>query len=100
MWQVAGWLCALVAISCKPVPDIAVIQAAYEREASAGSTLHDKGLQVLQSKCHDASDSTGQFLCEVTFVSKGDPEERLYFDIVAVARAGDSWELKSGLCRR
>jgi len=100
MWQVAGWLCALVAISCKPVPDIAVIQTAYEREASAGSTLHDKGLQVLQSKCHDAGSSTGQFLCEVTFVSKGDPEERLYFDIVAVARAGDGWELRSGLCKR
>jgi hypothetical protein len=102
MWQVARWLCALVAISCKPVPDIAVIQTAYEREASAGSTLHDKGLQVLQSKCHDADGSTGNsgFLCEVTFVSKGDPEERLYFDIVAVARAGDGWELKSGLCKR
>ena len=53
MWQVAGWLCAVVAMSCEPVPDIAVIQSAYEREASAGSTLHDKGLQVLQAKCHD-----------------------------------------------
>ena len=102
MWQVAGWLCALVAMSCKPVPDIAVIQSAYEREASAGSTLHDKGLQVLQAKCHDGSTGTnaGGFLCEVTFVSKGDPEERLYFDIVAVARAGDGWELRSGLCKR
>jgi hypothetical protein len=102
MWQVAGWLCALVAISCKPVPDIAVIQTAYEREAAAGSALHDKGLQVLQSKCHDAGSSTGTggFLCEVTFISKGDPEQRLYFDIVAVARAGAGWELKSGLCKR
>jgi hypothetical protein len=98
MWQVAGWLCAMVAISCEPMPDIAVIQSAYEREASAGSTLHDKGLQVLQAKCHD-TDGTG-FLCEVTFTSKGDPSEHLYFDIVAVARAGDGWELKSGLCKR
>ena len=104
MWQVAGWLCALVAMSCKPVPDIAVIQSAYEREASAGSALHDKGLQVLQAKCHDAGNdsgaSTGGFLCEVTFISKADPEQRLYFDIVAVARADDGWRLKSGLCRR
>ena len=98
MWQVAGWLCAMVAMSCEPVPDIAVIQSAYEREASAGSTLHDKGLQVLQAKCHDTG-SMG-FLCEVTFTSKGDPSEHLYFDIVAVARAGDGWELKSGLCKR
>ena len=97
MWQVAGWLCAVVAMSCVTVPDIAVIQSAYEREASAGSTLHDKGLQVLQAKCHDTGNA---FLCEVTFTSKGDPSEHLYFDIVAVARAGDGWELKSGLCKR
>ena len=103
MWQVAGWLCALVAVSCcKPAPDIAVIQSAYEREASSGSALHDKGLQVLQARCHDAgtNSSTSGFLCEVTFLSKADPEQRLYFDIVAVARANDRWELKSGLCKR
>jgi len=96
MWR--GWICALVAMSCNAVPDIAVIQSAYEREASAGSTLHDKGLHVLQAKCHD--NGTDGFLCEVTFISKSDPTERLYFDIVAVARAGQGWELKSGLCKR
>jgi hypothetical protein len=96
MWQ--GWICVLVAMSCNAAPDIAAIQTAYEREASAGSTLHDKGLQVLHAKCHD--NSTDGFFCEVTFISKGDPAERLYFDIVAVARAGDGWELKSGLCKR
>jgi hypothetical protein len=98
--DVAGseWLCALVAVSCYSAPHIAAIQTAYEREASAGSALHDKGLQVLPTKCHD--DSADKFLCEVTFVSKSDPTERLYFDIVAVARAGEGWELKSGLCKR
>jgi hypothetical protein len=96
MWQGVNWLCALVAMSCNSVPDIATIQSAYEREASAGSPLHDNGLQVLQAKCHD--DGTDKFLCEVTFISKGDPE-RPYFDIVAVARAGEGWELKSGLCK-
>jgi hypothetical protein len=93
MWQGVNWLCALVAMSCNLVPDIATIQSAYEREASAGSTLHDNGLRVLQAKCHD--DGTDKFLCEVTFISKGDPE-RPYFDIVAV---GEGWELKSGLCK-
>jgi hypothetical protein len=96
MWQGVNWLCALVAMSCNSVPDIATIQSAYEREASAGSPLHDNGLQVLQAKCHD--DGTDKFPCEVTFISKGDPE-RPYFDIVAVARAGEGWELKSGLCK-
>lgn len=98
MWQVVGWICGLVALSCRPAPDIAAIQSVYEREASSGSALHDKGLQILQAKCHDAS--ADKFLCEVTFISKADPAERLYFDIVAVARADDGWELKSGLCKR
>jgi hypothetical protein len=98
MWQAVGWICALVAMSCGALPDSSVIQSAYEREASAGSALHDKGLQVLQSKCH--ADGADGFLCEVTFISKGDPTERLYFDIVAVVRAGDGWALKSGLCKR
>jgi len=98
MWRAVGWICALVALSCKPAPDIGTIQSAYDHEASSGSALHDKGLQVLQAKCHDAS--ADKFLCEVIFTSKDDPAGRLYFDIVAVARAGEGWELKSGLCKR
>jgi hypothetical protein len=97
MWQGVKWLCALVAMSCNSVPDIAAIQNAYEREASAGSAFHDNGLQVLQAKCHD--DGTDKFLCEVTFISKGDAE-RPYFDVAAVARAGAGWEIISGLCKR
>jgi hypothetical protein len=77
---------------------MAAIQTAYEREASSGSTLHDKELKVLRAKCHD--DSTDRFLCEVMFISNSDPTERLYFDIVAVVRTGDGFELKSGLCKR
>lgn len=98
MWRAVGWICALVALSCKPAPDIDTIQSAYDHEALSGSTLHDKGLKVLQAKCHDAN--ADKFLCEVTFTSKDDPAGRLYFDIVAVAREGDGWELKSGLCKR
>jgi len=77
---------------------ISIVQTAYEREASAGITLHDKGLKVLKTKCHDGAGE--RFLCEVMFVSNCDPTERLYFDIVAVARTRGGWELKSGLCKR
>jgi hypothetical protein len=96
MSQGVTWLCALVAMSCNSAPDIAALQTAYERETTAGSPLHDIGLQVLQAKCQ--GDGTDKFLCEVTFISKGDPE-RPYFDVVTVARAGEGWELKSGLCK-
>jgi len=98
MWQAVLWACSLVGWSCDRLPDMAVIQTAYERESSSGSKLHDKDLKVLKAKCRDAQD--GPYLCEVMFVSASDPSQRLYFDIVAVARSGDGWELKSGLCKR
>jgi hypothetical protein len=98
MWQAAHWVCALVALSCGgEAPSVAVIQSAYDREAGAGSKLHDTTLQVLQAKCHD--NGTDKYRCEVTFISKSDPTERRFFDIAAVARVADGWELKSGLCK-
>jgi hypothetical protein len=102
MWyaKFGSWLCLHVASACflDATPSVSTIQAVYEREASAGSSLHDLQLRVLDSKCHPGSGQA--FLCEVTFTSVSDPNERLYFDIVAVARSGDGWELKSGLCKR
>lgn len=93
-----GWLCGVLSLSCNATPNLDVIQAAYEREASAGSKLHDKGLQVLEAKCHDKGVPT--FYCEVTFTSKADPQEHLYFDIVTVERSSAGWKLASGLCKR
>jgi hypothetical protein len=31
---------------------------------------------------------------------KDDPRQRLYFDVVAIARTEKGWELRSGLCKR
>jgi hypothetical protein len=101
MWQSLAWACSVLGISCGLLPDVAVIQAAYEREEAAGSTLHSKDLKVLQANCHDHPD--GPFLCEVTFTvasTSQDPNQRLYFDVVAVAHRPDGWVLRSGLCRR
>jgi hypothetical protein len=101
MWT-AGfilWACALVGISCgASTPGVTVIQSAYEREASNGSKLHDRGLRVLEANCE--SGAAGRFLCQVTFLSNDDPNQRLYFDIVAVARTDKGWQLESGLCKR
>jgi hypothetical protein len=93
-----AWVCSAAGLFCAPAPTVSVIQTAYEREAATGNKLHDQGLKVIEAKCHD--NSGGPFLCEVTFVSADDPNQRLYFDIVAVAPAGEGWELKSGLCKR
>jgi hypothetical protein len=93
------WACTLIGLFCDAsTPNMALIQSAYEREASNGSTLHDKGLRVLKATCDDGA--AGRFLCQVTFLSNDDPNQRLYFDIVAVARTEKGWELRSGLCKR
>ena len=94
----AVWVCSLIGLLCGSTPNVAIIQAAYEREASSGSALHDKGLRVLEAKCHESA--AGRALCEVTFISSDDPSERLYFDVVAVVRTANGWELRSGLCKR
>ena len=101
MWSAIVWACSLVGLSCGAFPDTAIIQAAYDREEAAGSTLHSKDLLVLDSKCHEEPGKP--FLCEVTYTSaskQDDPNQRLYFDVVAVARTDQGWELKSGLCKR
>lgn len=101
MWQSLVWACSVLGISRCLLPDVAVIQATYDREEAAGSTLHSKDLKVLEAKCHD--NPGGAFLCEVMFTVATigqDPNQRLYFDVVAVARTPDGWVLKSGLCRR
>lgn len=98
MWQGLAWVCALFATSCNAAPDAAIIQAAYERAEAAGSALHDKELLVVTAKCHDGGASA--FLCEISFISKSDAAQQLYFDIVAVARTENGWVLRSGLCRR
>jgi hypothetical protein len=96
------WACSLISLSCETGPDVSMIQSAYELGASSSNGLHDFGLRVLETKCHpDAGERVGdRFLCEVTFISTGDPTERLYFDIVAVVRDGSKWQLTSGLCKR
>jgi hypothetical protein len=101
MWMASFilWACSLVGMACDvSKPDVGVIQSAYEREESNGSKRHDRGLRVLEASCETAA--AGGFLCQVTFLSKDDPSQRLYFDIVAVARTGTGWELESGLCKR
>jgi len=94
------WICSVAGLSCGAVgmPNVSIIQSAYELEASSGSSLHDRGLKVIEASCDKPVGD--QFLCQVTFLSTDDPNQRLYFDIVAVNRSARGWELKSGLCKR
>jgi len=90
--------CSFVGLFCGSFPTASTIQSAYEREASAANSLHDPGLQVMEASCD--GNTNGQFLCQVMYLSKDDPTQRLYFDVLAVVPAGDGFQLKSGLCKR
>lgn len=102
MWlaDFALWMCPLLGVTCAGVttPNVAVIQSAYEREAANGSALHDKGLQVLEASCDPPKE--GVYLCQITFMSSADPNQRLYYDVIAVAQNNGEWHLESGLCKR
>jgi hypothetical protein len=49
MFGLALWACAMIGMPCDySVPDVAIIQSAYEQEESNGSKLHDRGPRVLR----------------------------------------------------
>lgn len=93
-------MCAVTSLPCSSVTplDRSTIQAAYEREASTGSTSHENGLRVIDADCDNPV--AGKSLCQVTLVSDDDPEQHLYYDVVAVAWIDGGWVLISGLCKR
>jgi hypothetical protein len=94
----ASWVCSRTSYWCEP-PNASIIQQAYERESAADSNLHDRGLRVLDAKCGQSKAS--DYLCEVTFTSSADVDERLYFDVIRIAQIDDGgWRLESGLCKR
>lgn len=97
--EILVWACSLAGLFCNTasVPDVSIVQSAYEQEERRGSPLHDKNLRVLKVECGDRQSNT--FLCQVAFLSNDDPQQRLYFDVIAIARNDRGWELKSGLCK-
>lgn len=95
--------CWLLGLSCPapaPVkPTVAIVQAAYDQEASQGSTKHDKNLEIVSLDCSTMT-GDGDHLCWITFTSKADAARVLFFDVASVANSAGTWRLKSGLCRR
>jgi hypothetical protein len=82
----------------KAEPDASVIQATYNFEIKLGSPAHDKDLKLLTAKCMKGQDTA--HICFVSFLSTADPDERIYNSVTEIARIGDGWSLKSGLCKR
>jgi hypothetical protein len=82
----------------KAEPDAGVIQATYDFEIKSGNPAHDKDLRVIKTKCMKGQDTA--HICFVSFFSTADPDQRIYNSVTEIARIGDGWSLKSGLCKR
>lgn len=80
-------------------PSVAIVQAAYEREAYRNTAKHDKNLLVITAECNTGK-IEGQHLCWITFTSKTDPAQTLYYDVAGLENEGNDWTLTSGMCRR
>jgi hypothetical protein len=57
MWNLAQWVCTTAFVLCGSLvePNVANIQAAYDRETLGGSPAHDKNLRVTDASCTDLS---------------------------------------------
>jgi hypothetical protein len=82
------------------IPNITILQNAYDREADSGTAAHDANLQVVDTLCNRRQQQPGMFLCVVAFTDRRDSSKELYYDIAEVAAEGAKWRLKSGLCKR
>ena len=90
----------LMVNSANALPDLNSIQTAYERELARGTRKHDPGLHVRAAECNPVALAGPEtFVCSIKFTTTKDRDERLYLDIVQVAREQTGWSLKSGLCR-
>lgn len=79
-------------------PDVAIMQASYDEEVSSGSKLHDRNLQIIEVSC---TKYPPNYRCFVTFFSKADPYQHLYYDLAEMAPTPfGGWQLISGLCKR
>ncbi|MFY9656493.1 MAG: hypothetical protein WAK01_07890 [Methylocystis sp.] len=94
---VSAGLATVIAIKERP-PDVAIMQASYDEQESAGSSLHDRNLQIIEVSCMRYAPN---YRCFVTFLSKADPYQHLYYDVAEMApTALGGWQLISGLCKR
>jgi hypothetical protein len=77
-------------------PSMASIQAAYDAARVENADRHAFDLVIQDAKCSEMK--AGGYACQIDFVRKSAPEQRLYFDVVTLDERAGQWTLLSGLC--
>ena len=83
------------AASAQP-PSAASVQAAYDAARVESAERHAFDLVIQDAKCSEMK--AGGYACQIDFVRKSAPEQRLYFDVVTLDERAGQWVLLSGLC--
>jgi hypothetical protein len=92
----AAMIAAPGACARAETPSVASIQAAYDAARVENADRHAFDLVVQDAKCSEMK--AGGYACQIDFVRKSAPEQRLYFDVVTLDERAGQWVLLSGLC--
>jgi hypothetical protein len=101
----ASWKAALAAAALAAAggarataaaPSIESVQAAYDAARVENAERHAFDLVIQDAKCIEMK--AGGYACQVDFVRRTAPEQRLYFDVVTLDERAGQWVLLSGLC--
>ena len=77
-------------------PSAASVQAAYDAARVENAERHAFDLVIQDAKCSEMK--AGGYACQIDFVRRSAPEQRLYFDVVTLDERAGQWVLLSGLC--
>ena len=102
MAMVAGRVAALLAAAAPALPALAAmptaqsVQAAYDAARVENAERHAYDLVIEAARC--SAMKAGGYACQIDFVRRAAPEQRLYFDVVTLDERDGQWVLLSGLC--
>src|SRR4051794_15982263 len=85
---------ALPALAAMPTAQS--VQSAYDAARTENTERHAYDLVIQDAKCSGMN--AGGYACQIDFVRRAAPEQRLFFDVVTLDERDGRWVLLSGLC--
>jgi hypothetical protein len=98
----AGRAAAMLLAAATALPALAAmpttqsVQSAYDAARVENAERHAFDLVIEDARC--SAMKAGGYACQIDFVRRAAPEQRLYFDVVTLDERDGQWVLLSGLC--
>jgi hypothetical protein len=78
------------------LPTAQSVQSAYDEARVENAERHAYDLVIETAQC--SAMKAGGYACQIDFVRRAAPEQRLFFDVVTLDERDGRWVLLSGLC--